>query len=116
MIHITLVFSPRPREVQEVPLTLNAGCTAGQALDIAYPNHLANAMPSMSSMPIAGVGLWGKRILPDYVLRDGDRLEVYRALTVDPKVARRERFAKQGVKKKTPGLFAQRRAGAKPGY
>ena len=113
MIHVTLVFSPRPRVVQEVLLTLDAGCTAGQALDIAYPNHLANAMPPM---PIAGVGLWGKRILPSHVVCDGDRLEVYRALTVDPKVARRERFAKQGVKKKTPGLFAQRRAGAKPGY
>ena len=109
-IHITLVFSTRPREVQEVPLALKSGCTAGEALDIAYPNHLANAMP------IAGVGLWGKRILPDYVLREGDRLELYRALSVDPKVARRERFAKQGVKKKTPGLFAKRRAGAKPGY
>jgi len=33
---------------------------------------------------------------------------------VDPKVARRERFARQGAK--TAGLFAKRRAGAKAGY
>jgi sulfur carrier protein len=47
-------------------------------------------------------------------LQDGDRLEIYRPLKVDPKVARRERFARQGAK--TTGLFAKRRPGAKAGY
>jgi putative ubiquitin-RnfH superfamily antitoxin RatB of RatAB toxin-antitoxin module len=50
------------------------------------------------------------------VLSNNDRMEIYRALTVDPKVARRERFARQGAKKKAAGLFARRRAGAKAGY
>ena len=40
--------------------------------------------------------------------------EFYRALVVDPKVARRERFQKQGAR--SAGLFARRRAGAKQGY
>ncbi|MBW8723026.1 MAG: RnfH family protein, partial [Polaromonas sp.] len=44
----------------------------------------------------------------------GDRLEIYRGLRVDPKVARRERFNRQGVKR--AGLFAKTRAGAKAGY
>jgi sulfur carrier protein len=47
-------------------------------------------------------------------LQDGDRLEWLRPLQVDPKVARRERFKRQGAK--TAGLFAQRRQGAKAGY
>ena len=47
-------------------------------------------------------------------LREGDRLEVYRDLRVDPKAARRERFNQQGAK--TTGLFATRRVGAKAGY
>ena len=47
-------------------------------------------------------------------VRDGDRVEIYRDLKVDPKVARRERFRKQGAR--ATGLFAQRRPGAKPGY
>jgi putative ubiquitin-RnfH superfamily antitoxin RatB of RatAB toxin-antitoxin module len=58
--------------------------------------------------------VWGKPVALDQVLTDGDRLEVLRPLRVDPKVARRERFQKQGAK--TAGLFANRRAGAKPGY
>jgi putative ubiquitin-RnfH superfamily antitoxin RatB of RatAB toxin-antitoxin module len=41
-------------------------------------------------------------------------LEFYRALRVDPKVARRERFNKQGSR--GAGLFSKRRPGAKPGY
>jgi len=45
---------------------------------------------------------------------EGDRLEVYRPLTVDPKVARRARFVRQGAK--TAGLFANKRPGAKAGY
>jgi sulfur carrier protein len=58
--------------------------------------------------------VWGKPVEPSHLLKDGDRLEVLRPLRVDPKVARRERFQKQGAK--TAGLFAKRRVGAKPGY
>jgi sulfur carrier protein len=60
------------------------------------------------------IGVWGRPVTHDYVLRDADRLEIYRPLKVDPKVARRERFQKQGSR--AAGLFATRRKGAKPGY
>ena len=63
----------------------------------------------------AGQGVWGKKVASSHILRDRDRLEVYRPLTVDPKVARRERFVRQGAKK-AAGLFAKRRLGAKAGY
>lgn len=59
-------------------------------------------------------GIWGRKLAPDQVLRDGDRVELYRPLKVDPKVARRERFSRQGAR--TTGLFSTRRAGAKSGY
>lgn len=61
-----------------------------------------------------GLAIWGKPPRPEQLLRDQDRLEWLRPLTVDPKVARRERFKGQGAK--TAGLFASRRPGAKPGY
>ena len=50
----------------------------------------------------------------EQALREGDRIELCRALVVDPKVARRERFAKQGAR--GTGLFARRRPGAAAGY
>jgi uncharacterized protein len=60
------------------------------------------------------LGIWGRRCSPQTGLQAGDRLEIYRPLKVDPKVARRERFKGQGAR--TAGLFARRRPGAKPGY
>ncbi len=109
---IVLVYSPRPRVVVEVPLTLLCGCTVTQALQAS---RFAEQEVSRD-WEIAGYGVWGKKVGPAHVLSNNDRLEIYRALTVDPKVARRERFARQGAKKKVAGLFARRRAGAKAGY
>ncbi|HVT32416.1 MAG TPA: RnfH family protein [Rhodanobacteraceae bacterium] len=36
-------------------------------------------------------GIWSKRAARDTELRDGDRVELYRALAADPKEARRRR-------------------------
>ena len=60
------------------------------------------------------IGIFGKVVKPETPLRVGDRVEIYRPLKVDPKVARRERFARQGAR--TTGLFARRRPGGKSGY
>jgi len=58
--------------------------------------------------------IWNRRAKLDDVLRDGDHVNLSRGLLVDPMVARRERFAKQGAR--SAGLFSKRRPGAKPGY
>ncbi len=59
-------------------------------------------------------GIWGRAVDWDEALRPGDRVELCRPLAVDPKVARRERFARQGTR--GTGLFAKRRKGGKAGY
>jgi len=40
------------------------------------------------------VGIYGKLKTLDTVVRQGDRVEIYRALTADPKTARRKRVQK----------------------
>ena len=42
----------------------------------------------------AGIGIFGCRVSADMHLRDGDRIELYRPLLVDPKEARRRRAKK----------------------
>ena len=123
-IKVTVVYSPAPRQVEELELVLPAGSTPRAALAalVAITNNGSKARwPELGSIEDAGdrgaswtLGIWGRSASLDQVLRDKDRVEIYRPLLVDPKVARRERFAKQGAKK--AGLFANRRAGAKPGY
>ena len=43
----------------------------------------------------AGIGIFGQRVEPDTRLRDGDRVELYRPLRIDPKQARRNRVRGQ---------------------
>lgn len=110
---ITVMYSPAPRVVHERVLPFSAGTTVMQALQ--QSGLLAECPEIDLSQPDAyTVCIWGKKTNPDDLLRDLDRIEICRALTVDPKVARRERFQKQGSTR--AGLFSKRRTGAKPGY
>jgi len=45
------------------------------------------------------VGIFGRKKTPDTVLREGDRVEVYRPLVADPKEARRRRAVKNAGSK-----------------
>jgi uncharacterized protein len=107
---ITVVYSPAPRVVHEVVLDLPAGA------------HVRDALAAVQSLPdfvqidwpSAKLGVWNHKANPERLLHNDDRVEIYRPLRVDPKVARRERFAKQGAR--SAGLFKLRRPGAKSGY
>lgn len=109
-IDVIVAYAPAARQVKEIALRLPAGATVSQALEAS---GLAALYPELD-LAQAAVGVWGRKAQRHQVLRTQDRVEVYRMLRVDPKVARRERFAKQGAR--TTGLFAKRRSGAKAGY
>lgn len=72
------VVRARPEGAEVVRLDLPAGATVRDALVSAAMrgNH---------------VGVFGKRVAMDTRLADGDRVEVYRPLAIDPKEARRRR-------------------------
>jgi uncharacterized protein len=109
-IHVAVLYSPQPRVVHEWALSLPPGATVLQALEAS---GLKVAFPQ-ADLTQAVVGVWGRRARLEQQLRDRDRVEIYRELKVDPKLARRERFRKQGAR--AAGLFARKRQGAKPGY
>ena len=113
VLHIAVVVSPAPRVVHERQLTLPAGSTVQQALQASGLLSDFSEL-NLNNHAVWLLGIWGRKTTPAHVLRDLDRVELYRPLTVDPKVARRERFQKQGTQR--AGLFAKRRAGAKAGY
>jgi uncharacterized protein len=106
-ISVTLAYSPAPREVVEKELVLPVLSKVQDALKFA---NLAD----FATDEHYTLGIWGKKTTLNHVLQDLDRLELYRPLKVDPKVARRERFQKQGAR--TTGLFAKTRVGGKAGY
>lgn len=69
---------------------------------------------SLSSLQFQQPGIWGKKVPWTQVVKAEDRIELYRPLKVDPKVARRQRFKRQG--KGRTGLFAKRKSGSAAGY
>lgn len=109
-LEVTVVYSPTARDVQQVCLDLMAPCSVLQALQ---QSGLLGRYPEIDNMHTT-IGVWGRKASLDQFLRDQDRVEVYRPLRVDPKVARRERFVSQGSR--GTGLFVKKRAGGKAGY
>jgi putative ubiquitin-RnfH superfamily antitoxin RatB of RatAB toxin-antitoxin module len=87
-------------EVQAmVALTVAAGTTARQALE---RSGLAQRFPDIK-VDSAVLGIRGKRVEHGRVLEAGDRLEVLRPLTADPKETRRRLAAKGKTMGKTMG-------------
>lgn len=110
MMRITLVYAPSQRMVVEECIELPPGSTVLTALIASGWRDRF----TLDQHPDIELGIWNHKASLQTVLKDLDRVEIYRPLTVDPKRARRERFHAQGAKR--AGLFAQRRPGAKPGY
>lgn len=90
-LQVRVVYSPRAGQVVEVALELPAGATAAQAVQAS---GLPGQHPEIDLRHTA-LGIWGRRCRPDAPLRDQDRVELYRPLSVDPKEARRLRFRRQ---------------------
>lgn len=119
---VTVVVCVAPRETREQVLQLALGSTVGDALDALVGLGVIDGdlflpktrVPGDQTSPLVSVGVWGRVVGRGALLAHLDRVEIYRPLTVDPKVARRERFARQGAR--TTGLFAHSRVGGKSGY
>ncbi|MDO5626173.1 MAG: RnfH family protein [Pseudomonadota bacterium] len=110
MLTVTVVYAPAARQVIERTLQLSPGATVADAI---AASGLPQTHPELDLAP-GNVGVWGRKTPLTQPLRTDDRVEIWRPLRVDPKLARRERFGQQGAR--TAGLFAKRRPGAKPGY
>ena len=110
-ICVVVAYSPKPREVQQLSLRLAAGSTVRDALQASAAQPQGQPMMN-AAVAQRHIGVWGRPATLNQVLRDQDRVELYRPLTVDPKVARRQRFKQQG--RRAAGLFARRKPGAAP--
>jgi len=109
-VKVTVAYSPAPGLVREWRVETP---NASSAKQVVMACGILAEFTDLS-LETLSVGVWGKRCSLNHKLKDNDRLEIYRPLRVDPKVARRERFTSQGAKR--AGLFANKRAGAKAGY
>jgi hypothetical protein len=80
-----------PEQQRLVRLTVPVGTSARQALKLS---GLAEIFPRLD-VEQCPVGVFGREVDSDFVLRDGDRVEVYRPLLNDPR-ERRRTLARRG--------------------
>ena len=88
-----------PGKQELLRLKLDEGSTLQQALDAS---GLLEKYPE-SDMKKKKFGIWNKLSKPDSVLRNLDRIEIYRPLIADPKEVRKQRAAEGKVMKKGAG-------------
>jgi hypothetical protein len=101
-LRVSVVYL-RPDLTFRRTLLLQAPATVGEAIGAS---DVLRQAPELAGAELA-VGVFGQRRTLVDALHDGDRVELYRPLTIDPKQARRVRVA----------VRRRRRAGeaAKPG-
>jgi len=88
-----------PEKQKIIPLKVVDGTTAEQAI---RASHILEQFTDIN-LEQAKVGIFGKLCKLDTVLRDRDRVEIYRSLIADPKAVRRQRAAEGKVMKKGGG-------------
>lgn len=80
-----------PEQQFMIAVPFYEGMTAQQAID-------ASGLAEQVKLPeVLNLGVFGSKIEVDTVLQVGDRVEIYRPLTINPKDIRRKRAAKNPV-------------------
>lgn len=94
MIKIQLSYAKAEQQLI-LDLSVPAGTTILQAIEAS---DLIRKMPDID-ISVLRVGIYSKLKTLDTVVRDGDRVEIYRPLIVDPKESRRRRAENRDFKK-----------------
>ncbi|MFT6955885.1 MAG: putative ubiquitin-RnfH superfamily antitoxin RatB of RatAB toxin-antitoxin module [Halieaceae bacterium] len=79
-----------PEKQSIIPLNVSVGTSA---LEAARQSGVDKQYEGVD-LENAKLGIFGKAVAPGHVLSKGDRVEVYRPLTADPKEVRKARAAK----------------------
>lgn len=98
MLRVEVCYALPDKQVL-VPVTVPAGATLQQALEAS---GLLDKHPEID-LKKNKFGVYAKLTKLDAVLRDRDRVEIYRPLIADPKEVRKQRAAEGKVMKKGAG-------------
>ncbi len=94
-IHVEVVYGRRDRQ-KVVAVSLGEGATLREAVE---RSGLQAEFPEID-LASNKLGIWNKLAKPDTVVRDKDRVEIYRPLIADPKEVRKQRAAEGKTMKK----------------
>ncbi len=89
MVNVEVAYA-KPEQQVIVTLAMEEGATVEAAIKAS---GLLELFPEIALFEL-NAGIFGVACKPDQPVREGDRIEIYRALVHDPKEARRQRALK----------------------
>jgi len=92
-IRIEVVLA-MPDKQELVALEVDPGTSLADAIELSGVVRMFEGF----ELDLARVGIFGRKARQEQVLREGDRVEIYRPLIADPKEVRRQRALKQSQK------------------
>lgn len=93
-INIEVVYAS-PTQQHMIKLAVNADCTIETAIK---QSGILEIYPEIN-LAKNKVGIFSKQKSMDHLLQEGDRVEIYRPLLIDPKEARRAKAKKNTLRK-----------------
>ncbi|EET45406.1 MULTISPECIES: RnfH family protein [Neisseria] len=90
MLEIEVVYGLPGKQVLK-KMNVQNGCTAREAVCQSGLDEIFSEL----DLQTAPLGIFGKSVKDETLLRDKDRIEIYRPLLIDPKEARRKRVQNQ---------------------
>jgi putative ubiquitin-RnfH superfamily antitoxin RatB of RatAB toxin-antitoxin module len=94
-LRIEVVYA-LPESEDAVQLTLSAGA---KVRDAVLASGILERHPQID-LSRHKIGIYGKVVAAGALLADGDRVEIYRPLLLDPKEARRRRARSKSLRKR----------------
>lgn len=90
MLEIEVVYGLPDKQVLK-KMNVQNGCTAREAVCQSGLDEIFSEL----DLQTAPLGIFGKSVKDETLLRYKDRIEIYRPLLIDPKEARRKRVQNQ---------------------
>ena len=90
MLEIEVVYGLPDKQALK-KMNVQNGCTAREAVCQSGLDEIFSEL----DLQTAPLGIFGKSVKDETLLRDKDRIEIYRPLLIDPKEARRKRVQNQ---------------------
>jgi len=85
-INVQVVYAAPDRQAI-LEVAVDTPCTVEHAIE---QSSMLQQFPAIN-LQTQTVGIWGKRVPLDKPCANGDRIEIYRPLIIDPKQARKKR-------------------------
>ena len=92
MINIEVAWGDPEKQVL-LALEVESGTTLIEAIELS---GIREQVAQLEIDP-GRLGIFSRKKPPEFVLREGDRVEIYRPLTADPKEIRRKRAAEKSA-------------------